>query len=167
MIRSIVTFAALIAAGPLIAAPTTVAPEFVKMAGSSDLYEKQSSQMVLKVAKNPQVRSYAQMMITDHGKTTQDVVAAAKTDGLPPMKPMLVPAHAKLIADLKKTKQADMEKVYVQQQVKSHEEALALHTSYSQGGDKPALKRAATGAVPIVKAHLEQVKTMQSSMSGI
>ena len=42
--------ATLALAAPAIAAPTTQAPEYVKMAGSSDLYEKTSSQMALKSA---------------------------------------------------------------------------------------------------------------------
>lgn len=157
---------AIIATAPL-AAQTTQAPEFVKMAGASDLYEKTSSQMVLKTAKNEKVRGFAQMMIADHGKTTAQVKAAAKTDKVKVPAPKLMPEQAQMIAELKAAKGADMEKVYVRQQVMAHEKALALHTTYSQGGDNPALKQVATGAVPIVKMHLDQVRAMQSSMGAM
>ena len=42
-----------------------------------DLFEKTSSQMVLKDAKTQKVRDFANMMITDHNKSTMQVKAAA------------------------------------------------------------------------------------------
>lgn len=151
-------------AAPAVAAPTTNAPDFVKQAGSSDLYEKTSSQMVMKDAKNPKVKQFAQMMVSDHNKSTADIMAAAKTDGLKPGKPKLLPEHAQLISQLKAAKPADREKVYVQQQVTAHEQALALHQTYSQGGDKPNLKAASAKVVPVVQQHLTEVRAMSSSM---
>ena len=166
MIRSALLAAVALGAAPLAAMPAPPAPEFVKMAGASDLYEKTSSQLVMKSAKHAEVKSFASMMVADHGKTTADVTAAAKKDGLKPMPPKLMPAQAKMIADLKAAKPADREKVYVDQQVTAHQQALDLHTAYSTGGDKPALKQASAGAVPIVQAHLDKIKSIQSSMGG-
>lgn len=144
------------------AAMPTAAPEFVKMAGASDLYEKTSSKLVLETTKDPAIRSYANMMIADHGKTTAQVTAAAKAEGMKPGAPKLMPKQTKMIAELRAAKGPARDKVYVQQQVMAHEEALALHTTYSQGGDRPALKKVAAGAVPIVQAHLDQVRGMST-----
>lgn len=177
-VRSIVA-AALVAASPLAVhaashtdkpghamgaamAMPTKAPEFVKMAGASDLYEKTSSKLVLETTKDASIRSFANMMIADHGKTTAQVTAAAKQEGMKPGAPKLMPKQAKMIADLKAAKGPARDKLYVQQQVMSHEEALALHTTYSQKGDRPALKTVAAGAVPIVQGHLEQVRGMDA-----
>ena len=163
MTRTALLAAALLAATPLAAAPMVAAPpaaEFVKMAGASDLYEKTSSQLVLKTTKDAKVKAFARMMVADHGKTTADVTAAAKRDGLKPMPPKLMPKQAKMIAELKATSAGQRDKVYLTQQVAAHEEALALHTAYSTGGDKPALKAASAGAVPIVETHLNEVKTL-------
>lgn len=147
------------AAGTHMAMPTK-APEFVKMAGASDLYEKTSSKLVLETTKDPAIRSYANMMIADHGKTTAQVAAAAKSEGMKPAAPKLMPKHDKMIAELRAAKGVARDQLYVRQQVMAHEEALALHTAYSQGGDRSALKQVAAGAVPIVQAHLEQVRGM-------
>jgi putative membrane protein len=153
--------AGLVIAAPLAAAPTTHAPDFVKQAGASDLYEKTSSQMVLKTAKGAKVRSFAQMMITDHNKSTMQVKAAAKSDHVVAGPPKLMPAQAKMISELKAAKGANMEKLYVTQQLTAHEQALALHTTFAQGGDKPALKQAAAGIVPVVQSHLDELRGMQ------
>ena len=151
---------AAIVASPALAAPTTHAADFVKMAGAGDLYEKTSSRIVLKNAKNPKVREFANMMISDHTKSTADVVAAAKSDGLKPGAPKLMPAQAKMIAELKAAKPADREKVYLKQQVTAHEQALELHSTFAKGGDKPALKGAAAKIVPVVETHLTEVKSL-------
>ena len=158
--------ASLVVAAPLAAAPTTHAPDYVKQAGAGDLFEKTSSQMVLKTAKDAKVRSFAQMMIDDHTKSTAQVVAAAKSDKVPAGAPKLMPPQVKMISQLKAAKGASMEKLYVTQQVTAHEQALALHTAFAQGGDKPALKQAATGIVPVVKSHLDELHGMQGSMTS-
>lgn len=157
---TLLTATALAFAAPLAAAPTTMAPDFVKQAGAGDLYEKTSSQLVLKSAKNPKVRDFATMMVKDHTKSTADIKAAAMSDGLKPMPPKLTPDQSKMIADLKAAKPADREKVYLQQQVTAHEMALDLHKTYAQGGDKPALKGAAAKIVPVVEHHLMEVKSL-------
>lgn len=151
---------AAIVASPALAAPTTHAADFVKMAGASDLYEKTSSELVLKDAKNPQVRAFANMMISHHKKSTADVVAAATSDGLKPGAPKLLPAQAKMIAELKAAKPADRERMYLKQQVTAHEQALDLHSTFAKSGDKPALKSAAAKIVPVVETHLTEVKTL-------
>lgn len=151
---------AAVLAGPVAAAPTTHAADFVKMAGASDLYEKTSSQIILKDAKNPKVRDFANMMITDHTKSTADVVAAAKADGLKPGVPKLMPAQTKMIAELKAAKPADREQVYLKQQVMAHQQALDLHTTFAKSGDKPGLKAAAGKIAPVVETHLTEVKQL-------
>ena len=56
--------AALCLASPALAQPAT-APDFVKAAGAGDLYERQSSQLVLQSTKNVKVRAFATMMVKD------------------------------------------------------------------------------------------------------
>lgn len=156
--------AALTSTAAFAEAPKTTAAAFVSAAGASDLYEKTSSQLVLQSTKNAKVKSFAQMMVSDHSKTTADVTAAAKASGLKPMPPKLMPKQAAMIAELKKAPVATRDKVYVDQQVKAHEEALALHQGYASAGDKPALKKVAASAVPIVQTHLTEVRGLASAM---
>jgi putative membrane protein len=156
--------AALIAATGVIAqmpasAPTQALP-FVAKAGASDLYEIQSSQLALNEAKNPKVKSFAQMMIKHHTMTTRDVTAAAKAAGLTPPPPALEPAQAEMIAQLQPLHGEAFDQAYVSQQKTAHGMALTLHQTYSANGDNPQLKKAATKAVPIVKQHIAELNRM-------
>lgn len=151
-------------APPPNSAAAQTAPVFVMMAGASDLYEIQSSQAVLDTTRNPDIRRFAQMMVEHHTMTTQQVMDAARKDGLSPPPPVLDAKRAAMLSDLKGASGSARDRLYVQQQVMAHQEALTLHTNYSQNGDKPNLRTAATGAVPIVQRHLTEVQGMQSRM---
>lgn len=149
---------ALAAAAPAFA---ETAAEYVMKAGAGDLYEKQSSQLVLKTTKDGKLREFAQMMVTDHSKSTADVTAAAKASGLTPTPPKLDAKKMAMISDLTKASGSTRDKVYVTQQMAAHREALALHQSYASSGDKPALKAAATKITPVVQHYIEMLSAMK------
>jgi putative membrane protein len=134
--------------------------EYVAMAGSSDMYEIQSSQTVLQSTQDPKIRSFAQMMIQHHTKSTADVKAAAAKSRLKPKKPMLMPAHAELVTQLKAENGTARDQAYIAQQKQAHGQALELHKSYAEGGTAPALKMAAGKIVPVVQQHIDMLKTM-------
>jgi putative membrane protein len=147
-------------------APADATPEdrgaYVAMAGASDLYEIQSSQLALSKAQRPEVRQFAQMLVTHHTQTTQQVTAAATAAGLRPPPPQLMPMHAQMIAALEAASGASFDSAYLSQQIPAHEQALALHSNYAQNGDAPALRTAAAAAVPIVQSHLDQARRLNS-----
>ncbi|KAB7646382.1 DUF4142 domain-containing protein [Polymorphobacter fuscus] len=156
-------FAGLIATSAAQAAPTTDAGSYVAQAGASDLYEKTSSQLVLANAQRADVRRFAQMMIDDHGKTTQQVVAAAKQDRVTAGPPAMTAEQTQMIKDLRAATGAQRESLYVQQQVKAHQQALDLHRSFANGGSTPMLKKVAGGAVPIIQKHVEMVTNLAAA----
>lgn len=143
-------------------APTTAAPGYIAEAGASDLYEKMSSQLVLQDASNENVRKFADMMIADHSTTTAKLTSAAQSAGMSVPQPQLMPKQQAMIDALGKASGSAREKLYVKQQMKAHQEALALHSGYAKSGDTPALKTVAASAVPIIEQHLAMVKSLKS-----
>lgn len=145
---------------PSASAPAATAPAYVAKAGASDLYEKQSSQIVLQSTKNAKIRQFANMMLKDHTKSTADVKAAAATDRVAVPAPKLQPAQAKMVASLRATSGTARDQMYLQQQKTAHQQALALHSSYAQSGDKPALRRVAAATAPVVQHHIDMLQGM-------
>jgi putative membrane protein len=137
---------------------------FVRMAGASDLFEIQSSQLALSRSQNQAVRQYAQMLITHHTQTTQQVAAAAQASGITPPPPMLLPMQQRMMDQLRAASAGNFDRVYLTQQVPAHEMALALHSNYARSGDTPALRAVAAGAVPIVQQHLDGARRMRAGM---
>lgn len=140
--------------------PAPPAMEFLRMAAASDLYEIQSSQLVLQTTQNPQLRAFAQMMIEHHTQTTAALAAAAQAAGMTPPPPALDAPRTQMIRELQAASGTARDQVYMRQQVAAHEEALMLHTRYSNNGDVPELKRASAAAVPIVARHYNEIVAM-------
>lgn len=159
-ITSILPFAAVALVASPAAAQVMTPAEYVATAGASDLYERQSSQMMLESTQDPKIRAYAQMMITDHAKSTADVKAAAIRSRVRAAPAKLNPLQTEKIAELRAATGPDRDRAYVAQQRASHNQALDVHKAYAMDGAAPALKAAATKIVPVVTHHVEMLKAM-------
>ena len=134
--------------------------EYVKAAGAGDLFERQSSQIVLETTRNPKVRDFATMMIKQHTKSTADVKAAAAKARVPVAPPMLTPAQAEMIAQLRGESGPARDATYIAQQRAAHGQALAVQEAYAKGGRAMPLKMTAMKIVPVVKMHITMLKGM-------
>lgn len=145
------------------AQPTTAAMPFMMLAGESDVFEITTSQIALMKSQNPEVRRYASMLIDHHSRTTNGLLTQAKAAGLTPP-PAVLGSRKRALIDQLLAAGPNVDRVYFQQQVPAHEEALALHTTYSQSGDTPQLRAAAASAVPFVTEHLAEARRMAGMM---
>ena len=134
---------------------------YLARAGAGDLYEIQASQIAVRRARDPQVRSFARMLVRDHTRTTRQVLAAARASGLRPRPAMLEPAQRRMIAELNHAPARSFDQLYLSQQIPAHEGALDLHRDYARSGDVAALRRVAAGALPVVEGHLAQARRLQ------
>ena len=138
------------------------APGYMATAGSSDQFEIQSSQLALQMSQNPQLRNIAQMLITDHTRSTQMVVAAAQSAGITPPPPSLLPQHQALLDQLRAAGTgAAFDSAFRDIQIQAHQQALALHQNYAAQGVVPALRTVAGQIAPVVQNHLNALQGLQ------
>ena len=144
---------ALPAVGLAQSAPPSAA-QYMTMAGQSDQFEIQSGELAESKAANLDLKKFAREMIADHTKTSALVMDAAKKSGLPtsPPPPLTADQEA-MLSTLQGLSGAAFDKAYSGQQMKAHEDALALQRAYAANGDDPNLKAAAIHIVPIVQLH--------------
>jgi putative membrane protein len=136
------------------------APMYMTMAASGDQFEIQSSQLALQRSSNPEIRQFAQMLITDHSNMSAQMMAAAQGAGLTPPPPALSAEHAAMLQQLQAAPAASFDMAYRDAQVMAHQQALTLHQNYANGGDVPALRTVASSAVPIIQNHLNMIQGM-------
>ena len=157
--KSLVLLGAALIAAPAIA--QVMAPvEYVKTAGASDLYERTSSQIVLQSTTDPMVKSFAQMMLSAHAKSTASVKAAAARAKVKAPPPALNPLQTEMVAQLRAEQGPARDKAYIAQQKAAHNQALDVQKAYAMEGTSAPLKAAAAGIVPVVQQHIEMLKTM-------
>lgn len=142
------------------AAQVMTPAEYVMTAGASDLYEITSSQVLLETTQDPKLRTFAQMMIADHNKSTADVKAAAVRSRVKAMPAKLTPLQQELVAELRAEQGPARDAAYIAQQKASHGQALNVQKAYAMEGTAPALKAAAATIVPVVEHHIMELKAM-------
>jgi putative membrane protein len=157
------------AVAPAVAPAVGAAPaarEFVAMAAASDMYEVRAAKIAEKKSKNADVKAFAAMMVTDHGKSTAMIKKAVADSGRKDITPPaeLPTDKQSLIDALSMASASDFDKTYVDQQLTAHKTALALMQSYAGAGDVPQLKDAAGKIVPVVQGHLDHITMIQSGL---
>jgi putative membrane protein len=145
------------------AAATSQAQPYLFYAGAGDVFEITSSMILLNKSANPQVRTYASMLIDHHTRTTNLALANAKAAGIIPPPPELSAMQKGMIGALHAAAPAAIDRLYLQQQVPAHQQALALQSGYARSGDVPTLRQTAQGAVPVVQGHLTQAQQLLRS----
>jgi putative membrane protein len=147
--------------GPILQPPSAgtaaSAAAYIAAAASIDLFEIQSSQMVLSRSRHVANREFAEMMIRAHnGTSAQLSMAGRRLNLLPPA--TLQPRHHAMLVELSAS--GDFDATFRRQQIAVHQDALRLHSDYARRGASPTLRPVAANAVPIVSRHLRMLWAM-------
>lgn len=138
----------------------TDAPSYLARAGASDLFEIESSRAVLAKAQDADIRKFAQQMIDQHTASTDKIKAAAQEAGMTVPPPTLTPDQQKMLDEIEAASAENVAAVYLADQRAAHDAALALHRTYAERGDAPALKKAASEVASVVAEHIEMLENM-------
>jgi len=137
------------------------APGYMAMAASSDQFEIQSSQLAQQASQTVAVRNFANMLIADHTRSSQLIMAAGQSAGLAPPPPALLPQHQAMLDQLRAAGTGpSFDAAFKTAQIDAHQQALQLHQGYATGGDVPALRDVAGQLVPIIQTHLGQAQML-------
>lgn len=137
------------------------AADFAAAVAASDLYEIQSGEMAADKAASDEVKSFAQMLVADHKKSTIDLKSAV-ANASPPIavEPVLDQEKLTMIEELKKAPAGQFDQAFIDQQKQAHQKALALLRQYESGGDNQALRDFAGKAAGVVQGHLDRLNRM-------
>jgi len=138
-----------------------MAPGFLAQASSGDQFEIQSSQLALQASQNVAVRNFANLLIADHTRMSQAMAAAARSVGLTPPAPALLPAQQAVLDQLRAAGAGPVfDLAFKNAQIAGHQQALGLMQNYATGGDVPALRTVASEAIPTIQIHLQQAQLL-------
>jgi putative membrane protein len=138
--------------------------DFVQKASIANLFEIKTSQLALQRAINPDVKTFAQEMITDHTKAGSELKAALQTDHSPAQPATtLDDAHQKMLDDLTAAAPDAFDDKYIDIQTKAHDEALSLFKDYADGGKDGPVRQFATETLPVLQTHKDHVKMVDDA----
>ena len=139
--------------------------QFVQKASAAGLGEVNLGMLAARQASSPDVKKFAQRMVDDHTKANQELNQIADKKRIRPA-PAMDEKHRNLATQLGKLTGADFDRTYLKDQVKDHEEAVALFEAEAKNGKDPDLKAFASKALPTLKEHLEMVRKLAGGNRG-
>ena len=154
------------AAAPMMPMVSEADSAFATAAANSDMTEIQTSQLALQKARRPAVKQFAQQMITEHSQSTQRLMTIAQGKGI--VLPTALDAqHQQMVDTLNPVPAgAGFDRQYLQGQVMSHQQTLAVMQQYAANGTDPELKAFATEMAPVVQAHLQMAQRLSGMGTG-
>lgn len=140
------------------------AQDFVQTVAMSDLYEIAAAKAALERAEAPAVREFAQMMVTDHTKSSQalkDAIAASgQTFAVPDTLDTAQQAQVDILRNLN---DAAFDREYLRQQAAAHRQTLSQLKAFGGGGEVPELRQFAQSTIPTVQMHLDWLNNNATS----
>ena len=139
--------------------------EFVKKAGAAGAAEVAAGKLGAQKATSPEVKAYAQKMVTDHTKANKELMAAAKSKNLEvPTEPDMM--HKGMMEKFERQQaDADFDHDFMQQMVRDHEAVVELFQNASTDtGVDAELRGWAKKTLPHLQEHLKEAQALEAKL---
>ncbi|PDT28489.1 DUF305 domain-containing protein [Rhizobium sp. L9] len=134
--------------------------DFVKEAAASDMFEIASSKLAIERGDDA-TKAFAQQMLTDHQKTSEELKALVSGGKVKAALPSAMTSDQQSMLDkLNSLQGADFNKQYHSDQESAHEDAVDLFKRYGDEGDNPELKAWAASTRPALEHHLQMAEEL-------
>jgi putative membrane protein len=107
---------------------------FVKMAAQAGMTEVEAGKIALAKSQDPQIRSFAERMVADHGKANTELADLAKTKGIDAPR-RLDSDHRAMLDSLQAKSGPAFDAAYSQHMNMDHTKAIALFEGASKSAD--------------------------------
>lgn len=142
-----------------------LASAYVSSALMGDIYEIEAADVALERSQNDAVRTLAQEIRAQHAaaRTTLEALATAETPSMV-MSRGLDQRRQGLVDNLRKAAPADFDRIYLDQLIAAHEEAVTLNRSFADHADTPDLVKNALSVLPLIEDHLQQARSLRGTL---
>lgn len=130
---------------------------FFEKAAKSGMKEVAVSQAAMDRLMNPQVRDFANSMVSDHTAANNELSALAARKGV--TLPVADPKYTEKWGQ----KDKNVDKAYIHEMVDDHEEAVKLFEKASKSDD-PDIAAFAQKTLPALQHHLAMAKSLKKAM---
>jgi predicted outer membrane protein/lipid-binding SYLF domain-containing protein len=142
---------------------TEAVQEFVDKAAMIDMYEMEAAHVAELKTSNPEYKSYASMIVTDHSNMASDLKRQVADSSGSKLPAGLDQEHRRKLDSLKSESGASFEKNYRQGQIDGHKRAIGLFQDFANSAPKNQsvdLKSWARASVPILQKHLQRAENL-------
>lgn len=148
--------------GPAIATDESDA-KFAVDAANGGMAEVALGKLAQQQGTNAQVKDFGGMMVTDHSKANDELMALAKSKNIT-LPDSVSNDKKQAMMDLSKKTGADFDKSYVDMMIEGHQKTISLFEDEAANGKDADLKAFANKTLPTIKAHLNHIQSIHNSM---
>ncbi|KQQ53584.1 hypothetical protein ASF84_17355 [Pseudomonas sp. Leaf127] len=137
---------------------------FVDEASAKGIAEIEAGKLAQQKSQSADIKTFAQMMITDHTAANEKLKGIATTKKLEVSSDAELMDKAKaLILDIR---DESFDKSYANNQVKAHEQTIELFNEQIKDGKDAEIKAFAEATLPKLEAHLKEAKALSKKYGG-
>ena len=136
---------------------------FWTIAADGGIAEIEMGKIASQKAQNAEIKKFAQMMVTEHTKASNELKSIAAKQKLT-LPTEIGPRHKSTIDELNRLAGADFDREYVQAMVDAHEADVQLFEDQSEDDADQLARAFAAKTLPVLRKHLETIKNIQSKM---
>ncbi|MBD2721488.1 DUF4142 domain-containing protein [Hymenobacter armeniacus] len=133
---------------------------FLTNAASSDMLEIRAGQMASQKATSADVRKYAQMMVSQHNQSSQELKAVAAPLGVK-MPDTMLPVHQAMADRLLNKSGKSFDETYMDLMAKAHQMDVAMFEVKSKAAESPNVQAFATKTLPLLRSHYDMANSLE------
>ncbi len=133
--------------------------KFVKHEAAAGMAVVKIADLGVKKAKNTDIKTFAEMLVTDHTGANAQLAALAKTKGVE-LSAVLDPGHAETIQKLEQRGGDDFDKAFLAEIVSGHKKCISNFEDTEKSTKDADLKKWVGTMIPVLKAHLEKAEAL-------
>jgi putative membrane protein len=145
-------------------------PNIVALLDEANMADSAAGAYALTKATNPEVKSFAKLMMGEHHALRAQGQQLAKQLNVTPQPPANDPvkplAESEMAALRAAPKGAQFDRTYIDQEVAAHKAVLDLAKKAHDEADNEELKKLIEQAQPIIEKHLEMAEDLQKKLGG-
>lgn len=138
-------------------------PVFLMNAASSNMLEIRAGQMASQKASDPDVRKFAQMMVSHHMSSTQELKALAVPLGVQ-MPTTMMPIHQAMSDRLMNKSGKNFDETYMDMMETAHKLDIAMFEVKSKAAENPSVQTFASKTLPMLHTHEEQASALEKKV---
>lgn len=144
------------------AAKTSASDErFLQQEVAANTAELKMAELATKKATRDDVRSYAEMLVSDHTKANAELTALAEKKGANLADPA-TDKHADTYRDLEAASGDEFDKKFLAAAIKSHRKCVKNFEKASTDSEDSEVKALAAKMLPTLQAHLQKAEELKS-----
>ena len=133
--------------------------KFVKTESAASSAEMKLAGLGVQKAERPDIKAFAEMLVTDHTQAHKELTALAVEKGVD-VSAVIDPKHAEEFQKLEKASKADFDKEFLADMISDHKECVSNFEAAAKDSKDKDVKKWATKMLPALKAHLAKAEEL-------